>query len=229
MKKENRIFVALDVDETRFKELSFSLQSATHFKVGFPLFLKIGRKGLDTLKKKGKKLFLDFKFFDIPNTMIESAKSMIDLGADFFTVHLLAGKDHLKKVMEAVREKAGTRVKVLGVTVLTSLIDDDLKDTGIKRSLEDQVLKLAELGLAAGIDGVVSSARELSLLHPRFEDALIYVTPGIRPFWNQKDDQKRVLGFHEALKAGATYTVIGRPITRAENPEAAFKRILKEG
>jgi len=226
---KDRIFVALDVSEERFYKITDNLKTATHFKIGFPLFLKIGRDGIAKLKGRGAKIFLDFKFFDIPNTMSESAKSIIELGADFFTVHLMSSESHLKKVVETVKEFSNGKTKILGVSVLTSWTNDNLMQIGIKEKTEKQVLKLAELGLKAGIDGIVSSPIELGFLKSKFGDSLTLVTPGIRPSWSEKDDQKRTMGFHEAIEKGADFVVIGRPITRNDNPEEAFNKILREG
>ncbi len=228
MKLKDRIFVALDVSEDKFYELVEKLSSATHFKIGFPLFLRVGEKGIRLLKDKGKKIFLDFKFFDIPNTMVESSKGVVDLGADFFTVHLSSGSEHLKRVVESVKERSGGRAKVLGVTVLTSFSEETLKEINVSGNIISQVLRLAEIGFKAGVDGIVSSPWELEPLRKNFEDRFFYVTPGIRPFRAAKDDQKRTMNFSRAISAGATYVVIGRPITQAENPEEAFKRILEE-
>ncbi len=228
MELKDRIFVALDVSEEKFYKLVKELSSATHFKIGFPLFLKVGEKGVRLLKEKGKKVFLDFKFFDIPNTMVESSKGVVDLGADFFTVHLSAGSEHLKRVVESVKESSGGRTKVLGVSVLTSFTEDTLKEINVPDDILSQVLRLAEIGLKAGVDGIVSSPWELEPLRKNFEDRFFYVTPGIRPSWAAKNDQKRTMNFSQAISAGATYVVIGRPITKAENPEEAFNRILEE-
>jgi len=228
MELKDRIFVALDVSEGHFYQLIGELKSATHFKIGYPLFLKIGEKGVGYLKERGKKVFLDFKFFDIPNTMVESSKGIVDLGADFFTVHLSAGSEHIKRVVDSIKGKSGGKTKVLGVSVLTSFSEETLKEVGISDNIVSQVLRLAEIGVKSGIDGIVSSPQELQYLRDNFSDKLFYVTPGIRPSWATKDDQKRTMNFAEAIKAGATYVVIGRPITKAENPEEAFSKILEE-
>ena len=228
MELRDRIFVALDVSEKRFYELIEELITPTHFKIGFPLFLRIGEKGIKALKERGKKVFLDFKFFDIPNTMVESSKAVVKLGADFFTVHLSSGVEHLKRVVEAVKSSGGENVKILGVSVLTSFTEKTLKEINVSADIISQVLRLAELGKKAGIDGIVSSPHELKFLRENFGKEFFYVTPGIRPSWAINDDQKRVMSFSQALKNGADYVVIGRPITRAEKPEEAFRRILKE-
>ncbi len=228
MKLSDKIFVALDVSEERFYQLMEELKSATHFKIGFPLFLKIGEKGIKLLKEKEKKVFLDFKFFDIPNTMAESSKGVVELGADFFTVHLSAGTEHLKRVVESIKEKSDGKTKILGVSVLTSFSENTLKEVNIKGSVLSQVLRLAELGAKAGIDGIVSSPWELKPLREKFGGKFLYVTPGIRPSWATKDDQKRTMNFREAIEGGADYVVIGRPITKADNPEGAFLKIINE-
>lgn len=229
MDLKDRIFVALDVDKELFYQLLSQLKSPTHYKIGFPLFLKIGLSGVQKLKEAGKKLFLDFKLFDIPNTMTETSKSLIEMGADFFTVHLSSGKEHLKHVVETVRDKSDGNVKILGVSVLTSFSRENLNEINIDSDIEMHVVKLAEIGKQAGIDGIVSSPQELRLLRKNFGDDYIYVTPGIRPSWSARDDQKRVMGFREAIREGATYTVIGRPITQASDPESAFQKIITEG
>ena len=222
-----RIFVALDVDENRFEPLVKSLPSATHFKIGLPLFLRIGPRGIETLKRMGKKVFLDFKLFDIPNTMAEAAGSLAALGADFFTVHLSAGPDHIKRVVEKIKETR-PECRILGVSVLTSFNSSNLERIGITTSVADQVLKLAQIGTEAGVDGIVSSPLELKPLRQRFGDSLLYVTPGIRSASAPPDDQKRTLSFREALENGASYAVIGRPIVQAEDPERAFLSIVAE-
>ncbi len=225
----DKIFVALDVDKKKFYKIIDELKSATHFKIGFPLFIKIGKEGIDRLKSRGAKIFLDFKFFDIPNTILKSAESLVEIGTDFFTVHLLSSEDHIKKTVETVRELTEGKTKILGVSILTSFTQNNLNQIGIQSSVEDQVLRLSEIGKRAGIDGIVSSPKELIFLKKRFGNDLLFVTPGIRPYWSLKDDQKRTLGFHQALERGADYVVIGRPITMSDNPEQAFKRIIKEG
>ncbi len=226
-KDDNKIFVALDVKKEKYFELKFKLKSAKAFKIGYPLFFEIGKEEIINLKNDGKTIFLDFKFFDIPNTMIESSKKLVKIGVDFFTVHTLAGEEHLKKLVAEVKN-IDESVKILGVTVLTSQTEEYTKKLKINANLKDFVLHLAKIADSSGIDGIVCSPLELEVLLKNFGKRFIYVTPGIRPSWAQKNDQKRTLTPKEAFMKGADYIVIGRPITKSQKPEIAFKKLLEE-
>ncbi len=222
---KDRIFVALDVKRDEYFKLKEKLKLVKAFKIGFPLFLDLGGDEIEILKSEGKTIFLDFKLFDIPNTMIEASKRIVELGADFFTVHLMAGSEHLKRLIDSVKEQ-NDNVKVLGVTVLTSQKPSYTEELNLNLDLKDYVLLLTEIAVRSGLDGIVCSPQELGLLVERFGRSLLYVTPGIRPLWAAKDDQKRVMTPYEAFSQGADYIVVGRPITKADDPYEAFLKLL---
>jgi orotidine-5'-phosphate decarboxylase len=223
----NKIIVALDFDNAAgAKQLVDNLQDAVFFKVGLEAFLGFGAECISHLKQKKKKLFLDLKFKDIPNTVSGAVKSALKFDPDFLTIHLSGGAEMIKKAVEAAAEKPG--LTILGVTVLTSLSNIDLIETGIHFSARDTVLRLCELGLKNGLRSFVCSPQEIEPIREKFGDDVILVTPGIRPDWAAKGDQKRVFTPKMAIAAGSNYLVIGRPISRSDNPVAAFAQILAE-
>ncbi len=227
LKQQGRIFTALDFDNLKdAQQLVDQLDKALYFKVGLEAFLGYGQPLIDYLKKKQKKIFLDLKFKDIPNTVYGAVKSALKYDPDFLTIHTSGGAAMIRSALEAAAEK--TSLTILGVTVLTSLGDTDLKETGIDLSPEDAVLRLCELGLNNGLKAFVCSPREIKPIRHRFGDDAILVTPGIRPAWAAKGDQKRVFTPRMAVEAGSNYLVIGRPITKAEDPAGAFAKIQEE-
>ncbi|MEL7491834.1 MAG: orotidine-5'-phosphate decarboxylase [Pseudomonadota bacterium] len=194
------------------------------YKIGYQLF-PIGGLGLaQELSAAGKKVFLDFKFHDIGATVERGVRSVCALGGDFLTVH--AEPDVLKGAVAG--RGNDPRLKILGVTVLTSLTQESLDASGISMALEDLVLRRAEFAAEAGADGVVASAKEARAIRERFGDALTIVTPGVRPKGASADDQARVVTPADAIKAGADHLVIGRPIIAADDPGAAARQILEE-
>lgn len=194
------------------------------YKIGYQLF-PIGGLGLaQELSAAGKKVFLDFKFHDIGATVERGVRSVCALGGDFLTVH--AEPDVLKGAV--VGRGDDPRLKILGVTVLTSLTQESLDASGISMALEDLVLRRAEFAAEEGADGVVASAKEARAIRARFGDALTIVTPGVRPKGVSADDQARVVTPADAIKAGADHLVIGRPIIAADDPGAAARQILEE-
>ena len=220
----DRIITALDVDTIEEAErLLNALELAGIFKVGLQAWLRMGRELTDVLRKRGKELFLDLKFKDIPNTVAAAIRAVSPLEPRFLTIHLSGGGDMIRAAAEAA---AGSRTIVLGVTVLTSLSDADLEEMGGGMNARETVLRLCELGLKNGISAVVCSPREIAPLRQRFGTDLTLVTPGIRPADAETGDQKRAMTPEEAVAAGADYLVVGRPITRAGDPELAFRRIL---
>lgn len=220
----DRIITALDVDTIGEAErLLDALEMAGIFKVGLQAWLRMGRGLTDMLRQRGKELFLDLKFKDIPNTVAAAVRAVSPLEPRFLTIHLSGGADMARAAAEAA---AGSRTVILGVTVLTSLSDRDLQEVGGGLDARDTVLRLCELGLENGISAVVCSPREIAPLRQRFGRDLTLVTPGIRPADAETGDQKRAMTPEEAVAAGADYLVIGRPITRAGDPELAFRRIL---
>lgn len=220
----DRIITALDVDTLdEAKHLLEVLKPAGIFKVGLQAWLRMGRELTDILRQNGKELFLDLKFKDIPNTVAAAVRAVLPLEPRFLTIHLSGGGDMVRAAAEAA---ADSHTVVLGVTVLTSLSDADLEEMGGGMNARDTVLRLCELGLKNGISAMVCSPREITPLRQRFGPDLILVTPGIRPADAEAGDQKRAMTPEEAVAAGANHLVIGRPITRAGDPELAFRRIL---
>lgn len=226
MNDQDRLIVALDVaDVAKARALVEAIGAAASFyKIGYQL-MPIG--GLDlarALSDAGRKVFLDFKFHDIGATVERGVASVTRLGGDFLTVH--AERDALAGAVAGRGDDK--RLKILAVTVLTSLNEESLADSGIAMPLEDLVLRRAELAARAGVDGVVASAREAAAIRARFGSSLLIVTPGVRPAGAALDDQKRVLTPAEAIAAGADYLVIGRPIVAAADPAAAARAIAGE-
>jgi orotidine-5'-phosphate decarboxylase len=179
---------------------------------------------------KGCRIFLDLKFHDIPNTVSRASLSVTRLGVFMLNVHGLGGYDMMKKASEVVKAEADRlnieKPKVLAVTVLTSMDENALKKVGISDTMNSEVLRLAELAKSAGLDGVVASPSEARLIRQALGEDFIIVTPGVRPSWAETGDQKRVATPQEALNNGADYIVIGRPVTEAEDPALAVKKIL---
>jgi len=223
----DRIIVALDVERLpEAQNLVNVLDQAVFFKVGLQAFLAFGPELIAYLQEKGKKLFLDLKFKDIPNTVFGAVQSVLKYQPDFITIHLTGGGDMIEKAQLAAAKQPGPTI--LGVTILTSLSNDDLKETGISLSTEEAVLRLCELGLKKGLNAFVCSPQEIEPIRRRFGQEPLLVTPGIRPAWSEKGDQKRVFTPQLAIEAGCNYMVIGRPITASPDPADAFARILQE-
>lgn len=202
--------------------------SVTYGKIGLELFTAAGEAALQPLAARGMRLFLDLKFHDIPRTVARAVQSASRLGASLLTVHACGGRDMLRAAAEAAAEAGPNRPRLLAVTTLTSLNQADLADLGIARSLADQALALGELALSSGIDGLVTSVHEAAGLRRRFGAAPLLVTPGIRPAGGEVGDQKRVATPAAAIRAGADFLVVGRPITEAADPAAAAAAILAE-
>lgn len=223
----DKIIVALDV-KSYFdaKNLVDKLENAIFFKVGLQAFLKYGDKIINYLKTKDKKLFLDLKFKDIPNTISGAIESSLKYSPCFLTIHLTGGGEMIKKAAEAAQKRS--ELTILGVTILTSLSNEDLIQAGSTLSIETTVLKLCELGLKNGVNAFVCSPLEVEPIRKRFGNDVILVTPGIRPLWSVKGDQKRIFTPKMALEVGSNFLVIGRPITKDQNPAEAFEKILDE-
>ena len=222
-----KIIIALDFAHgAQARQAAAGLPAAVFFKVGLQGFLEYGEAIVAALKKKEKKLFLDLKFHDIPNTVYGAVHSALKYEPDFLTIHLAGGKTMAQKALEAASRRPG--LTILGVTILTSLADSDLLQVGMAPPAADRVMQLVEMGMEAGVRGFVCSPREIAPLRRRFGNEIILVTPGIRPQWSEKDDQKRVFTPQMAIEAGSDYLVIGRPVTQAPDPAAAFARIVSE-
>ncbi len=222
-----KIIIALDFDGfADAKNTVDALPEAVFFKVGLQAFLKFGDLIIPYLAVKNKKLFLDLKFKDIPNTVFGAVQSALKFSPDMLTIHLSGGRAMIQKAIEAAREKPD--LKILGVTVLTSLGEEDLVEMGMNMSPREAVLTLCRLGIDAGIKTVVCSPQEIEPIRQRFGAAVELVTPGIRPAWSAKGDQKRVFTPKMAIEAGSDYLVVGRPITQHQHTDEAFRLILQE-
>lgn len=223
--------LALDVPDTESgKRLAGGvIEYVGLFKIGLQLFTSQGPRVVEEVKKLGANVFLDLKFHDIPNTVAEAVRSAAGLGVDLLNVHAAGGEEMLRAAAKAAREAAGRdqrRARVLGVTVLTSIDEAVLgSQVGVSEPLESYVVRLASMCVDAGLDGVIASAQELVRLRSVLGKEPVIVTPGIRPPGSPADDQKRTLTPHEAIKAGATYIVVGRPIRKSPNPGQAAKDI----
>ena len=224
---KDKILVALDV-ESREQALSLadSLRgSVGGFKIGSRLFTAEGPSMVRALAERGDRIFLDLKFHDIPNTVATAVDAATRLGVWMVNVHAGGGTAMMRAAREAAHESAArhkvTPPLVIAVTVLTSMNQAVLKETGIIIDLMDQVMRLAELTKEAGLDGVVASPRETAGIRKRCGRDFLIVTPGIRGAGDAKDDQHRTMSPEEAVAAGASYLVIGRPIIAAPDPKAA--------
>lgn len=200
------------------------------FKVGSELFISSGAKIIEDINKKGRKVFLDLKFHDIPNTVSKSAVIATKLGVHMFNVHTSGGLEMMRKCRDSVAEvclkENLDRPKILGVTVLTSISKEVfLNELGIQHSLRTHVKNLAALALKAGLDGVIASAKEASMIRNLCGKGFLIVTPGIRPSWTPPDDQKRTMTPKEAIREGADYLVIGRGILQHADPLKALELI----
>jgi orotidine-5'-phosphate decarboxylase len=230
-----RLVLALDVDDFKTaEELVGGLSDYVGaFKIGNQLFTAEGPKVVDMVNKKGGKVFLDLKFHDIPNTVARAAEVATKLGVSIFNVHTSGGYEMMKAAAEATakisKELAIRKPIILGVTLLTSINQEILeKEIGIIKRLEEQVVHLAKLAKASGLDGVVASSWEIKEIRKVCGEDFVILTPGIRPAGQSSDDQKRVIAPQEAIKLGANFLVVGRPIRNAANPVEAAKQILKE-
>ena len=221
------IIVALDMESERALELAKKLNpQECKVKVGSQLFTADGPMIIEKLNELGFDIFLDLKFHDIPNTVKKAVEVAIKMGVWMLNVHSLGGKEMLRAAYEVV-EKVSIKPLLVGVTVLTSLNDKALKEVGLGLNTEDQVLLLAELCQTEGLNGVVCSANELSVLRKHLEEDFLLVTPGIRSSRQESDDQKRISTASEAISNGADYIVIGREISNEIDPSKKIRQILE--
>jgi len=230
----DRIIVPLDVPtEQQAIALLDQLPDVTFWKVGLELFVSAGPTILTELKSRQKKIFLDLKFHDIPNTVAGACRAAARYGVDLITVHATAGRDALQAAQAAVVEgatSAGYPVpNLLAITVLTSLSARAIAfDLNIPLELPEYALHMAILAKESGFPGAVCSPQEVAQLRQTCGDDFLLVCPGVRPTWAAAGDQQRVMTPAEAIQEGANYLVIGRPITQAETPAIAFERICQE-
>ncbi len=232
---KERLVLALDVDDfKKAEELVGKLSDYVGvFKVGSQLFTAEGAKVVNMINERGGRVFLDLKFHDIPNSVARAAEVATKLGVSIFNVHTSGGYEMMKAAAEASKKVSlslGVRKPlILGVTLLTSINQEILeKEVGIKKRLGEQVVHLAKLAKAAGLDGVVASSWEIKEIREACGEDFVILTPGIRPAGKSSDDQKRIMTPREAIKLGADFLVIGRPIRNASNPVEAAKEILRE-
>ncbi|HYD50465.1 MAG TPA: orotidine-5'-phosphate decarboxylase [Terriglobales bacterium] len=202
------------------------------FKVGKQLFLHAGPKIIQLIREAGAEIFLDLKFHDIPATVANASVEATRLGVLLFNLHASGSLEMMRRTVAAVNRVCRTEnlrhPKLLAVTVLTSLSQEDLGRVGVAGEVEDQVVRLARLAQEAGMDGVVASALEIAPIRAACGEGFLIVTPGIRPEASAWDDQKRVLTPEEAIRTGADYLVVGRPIQEAADPVAAARTIVAE-
>ncbi len=227
MDPRQRLIVALDVSSSAaaHKIVAAVGDSAHAYKVGMQLYTAEGPAIVRELVGSGHKVFLDLKYHDIPNSVGAAVREAAQLGVSMLTVHACGGGKMLRAAAEAA-QRANPNLLVLAVTVLTSLDDADLNMLGIRGGTLDQVLRLTALALSNGCQGVVASAQEASALREEFGRDFTIVTPGVRPAGSGADDQARVVTPAEAIAAGASYIVVGRPITEATDPAAEARAIL---
>lgn len=231
---DDRLIVALDVHTMEdVKILVEKLgDSVSYYKVGMELFYSVGSRVVAYLKEQNKKVFLDLKLCDIPNTVAGGLTSLMNLGADMMNIHAFGGFSMMKKAAESIRaaaEKQGkTPPKLIAVTVLTSISEDEWREMGHTVSIEEQVILFAKLAKKAGLDGVVASPKEAAAIRSAVGEDFLIVTPGIRPAGASIDDQNRIATPAGALKNGATHLVVGRPVRAAEDPKLAAENIIEE-
>jgi orotidine-5'-phosphate decarboxylase len=227
MNQEARVIVALDFDDAD-KAMALVDQldpAACKLKVGKEMFTLFGPEFVKSLIAKGFDIFLDLKFHDIPNTVAKACKAAAEMGVWMVNVHASGGMEMMKAAKNAIASSSHPQTKLIAVTVLTSMDQAQLNDVVPEVSPAEQVKKLAQLTADSGLDGVVCSAKEAVMLRETHNDAFLLVTPGIRPAGADVGDQKRVMTPVDAIDAGVSYLVMGRPITQAENPLAALQAV----
>jgi orotidine-5'-phosphate decarboxylase len=227
----SKIIVALDLENIQqTRQLVAGLDpKMCRLKVGPVLFTRYGAALIEGLVSQQFSVFLDLKFHDIPQTVSEACRVAVDLGVWMLSLHIAGGPAMLESVRQVMeKSQAATKPLLVGITVLTSLDEHDLQLLGINEKVEDNVLRLARFGMAHGLDGVVSSAKEVAMLRSALPKHSVLVTPGIRLKEDANSDQKRVVTPKEAIDNGADFLVIGRSITHATNPLQQLEMISKE-
>ena len=231
---DQRLIAALDF-HTMEDVRSFVEQlgdTVSFYKVGMELFYSVGGEVVSYLKQQHKQVFLDLKLHDIPNTVAEGLCSLMRLGADILNVHASGGYTMMKTAAERVKQEAQRLgiepPKLIAITVLTSINQEDWDGVGQTLPIKDAVVRLAKLAKSAGLDGVVASPQEAALIREACGEEFLIVTPGVRPAGSAVNDQSRIATPSSALQNGASHLVVGRPIRLAENPAEAAKKIIKE-
>ena len=232
--KNNKLIIALDVETTsKALDLVKQLHSvAGMFKVGSTLFTTAGPQIVRDILAHDSKVFLDLKFHDIPHQVAGAARSAAELGVSLFTIHASGGSEMMRRAVDSVNEvaaKGGVRSAVLAISVLTSIDATILSEIGVTSTPAESVLRLVKLAETAGVDGVVASPQEIETIRRTVSSSdFLVVTPGIRPSSNETGDQKRVATPAAAIAAGASYLVVGRPITDTPDPLQAADEIVRQ-
>jgi orotidine-5'-phosphate decarboxylase len=233
MKRDAKDFLIVSLDVPSIEESLVIVENlgplVDFYKVGLELFTRGGPTIIEILKKREKKVFLDLKLHDIPNTVAGAVNAAIDMEVDLLTLHTLGGFEMMETAQKAVWKKKSEKPVMLGVTILTSLDEAFLEDVlGIEKTLNDEILDLASIAKSAGLGGVVASAEEVSLIKECCGKDFIVATPGIRLTGAKKDDQKRFTTPFDAIVNGSDYLVVGRPIIKSENMRKTAEAIIKE-
>lgn len=232
MDASKKLIVALDFPTwDQVLDLVKKLPEVHFFKVGLELHLASKGQAVKELKQLGKDVFLDLKFHDIPNTVAQACRQAVREEAAIFNVHAAGGTKMMTEAVKAVLEEAQKlrvdKPLLIAVTVLTSMSENDLKEIGL-REVDKAVENLAALAKKAGLDGVVASPQEIELIKKTCGQEFKIICPGVRPLWASANDQQRIMTPKEAIEKGADYLVVGRPITKAENPREAALKIMEE-
>lgn len=224
--EKSKIIVALDYPDAKpaMQLVEQLTPDLCRLKVGKELFTRAGPPLVEALVARGFDVFLDLKFHDIPNTVASACQAAAGLGVWMLNVHALGGERMLQAAKEGVTS-AGHSPLLIAVTILTSMDETDLASVGLSGTPQDNVLRLARLAQQAGLDGVVCSSRETPVLREQLDAGFRLITPGIRPAGSQTDDQRRVMTPVDAIKNGSDYLVIGRPVTRADDPVSVLRTI----
>ena len=222
----DRLIIALDFpDAARALNCAHELAGEiSYFKIGLQLYTACGPEIVRKVAATGAKVFLDLKLHDIPSTVAKAVTAASELGVTMLTLHLSGGR----RMIEAAAASCPPALLLLGVTVLTSADESTLRETGVEGGVKEQTLRLAELGVAAGIRGLIASPQEVTSLRARLGKGMTIITPGVRPTWSKADDQERFTTPREAVSNGADYLVIGRPVTAHSDPREAVRKILDE-
>jgi len=234
LEPKERLIVALDVaSKDEVTSICRAIgDKAVFYKVGLQLFLAEGREVAESIKSLDKRVFLDLKLHDIPNQVAGACREIVKMGVSMTTIHTMGGFDMMQEAAVTIKqtsEEIGVKPPILlGVTVLTSLSQERAGQVGISKSITEQVVDLALLAKKSGLDGVVASPQEVKNIRQAVGDDFIIVTPGIRSAGDAIQDQKRVMSARDAILAGSTYLVVGRPVLKAEDPAAAAVRIVSE-
>lgn len=231
----DRLIVALDLDDLAAAEKlvrALVPTGVSRFKIGLQLFTQAGPPAVEMVHRHGGEVFLDLKFHDIPTTVGKAVEAATRLGVWMANVHIQGGSAMMRQALVSAHREARKRRRepplLMGVTVLTSMAEKDLLDLGVRKMLKDQVLYLAQQAQSAGLNGIVTSAQEARVLRGTFGENFLIVTPGIRSSGEETDDQQRTATPAEAVKAGADYLIVGRPILKASDPAQAARAIIQE-